>query len=295
MRMVKTRTLPRATMKRRAFGPTGEQVPVIGQGTWQVRDTRHATQAIRRGMELGMLHIDTAELYEARSGSESMLGGLLSELDASGKALRDKVFLASKVRPPNDSAKGVVSSCKDSLVCLGTDRIDLYYHHWRGEVPMEETLRAIAGLVDAGWVRHIGVSNYDVADLEEAESILGKRKLAANQVLYHLEDRGCESEVMAWCRAHHLALVAYSTFGAGAWIRDAGRRKLLEGIASETGHTPRQVALAFLTRHDHVFAIPKAETVAHVEDNAGSDFDLSRQHIEAIDVAFQIKPGLRSI
>ncbi|HET6398062.1 MAG TPA: aldo/keto reductase [Candidatus Thermoplasmatota archaeon] len=283
-------------MRTRALGKTGIQVPAIGQGTWQLRDARAAEEALLEGLRLGMVHVDTAELYEWGSGSETLLGGLLSKPGEDGRPWREHCVLASKVHPRNGAAKAVASACKDSLVRLQTDRLDLYYHHWRGgQAPLEETLQALAGLVDAGWVRAIGVSNYDVEDLEEAQAVLGRGRIAANQVLYHLEDRGAEAEVSPWCRRHGVTLVAYSPFGSGAFVRSGRAAAELDAVASEAGCTPRQAALAFLVREPHVVAIPKAEKVAHVRENAGGDLKLRKEHVERIDAAFPVRGGLRTI
>jgi diketogulonate reductase-like aldo/keto reductase len=264
------------------------QVPVIGQGTWQLRDAAGAAAALEEGIRLGMTHIDTAELYERNTKSESILGPVVHRH-------RAKLFLASKVMPHNATAKGVPSSCKDSLVRLQTDHLDLYYHHWPDpSIPISETMRAIADLVDNGWVRFIGVSNYDVDDLEEAKATLGPGRIAANQVLYHLEDRGIESEVLPWCKANKVALVGYSPFGQGRWIRSKRGLALLDDVAARLGKTPRQVALAFLTRDASTFAIPKAEHVEYVRDNAGGAFDLPREAIARLDEAFPAAPGLRT-
>lgn len=279
-------------MRKRPFGPTGIDVPIIGQGTWRVADSRAAAPTVQEGISLGMTHIDTAELYERNSGSETMLGELLSQPARAGGVLRDHVFLASKVMPPHDTAKGVRSACKDSLVYLQTDCIDLYYHHWRGAVPMAETLQAMAELVDIGWVRYVGVSNYDVEDLDEAKSILGSGKLAANQVLYHLEERGAEAEVIPWCKRNNVAFVGYSPFGAGNFLSERKGRSVVESVAERLGKTSRQVALAFLTREPHLFTIPKAEQLAHVRDNAGGDFDLSAEALAEIDATFAVSTHL---
>ena len=252
---------------------------MLGQGTWRLRRPKEAAAALEEGLRLGMTHVDTAEMYERDSGSETLLGPIVH-------AHRDKVFLASKVLPTNGSAAGTASACKDSLVRLQTDHLDLYYLHWPGPYPVAETMRALTELRDAGWIRNIGVSNFDVGDLEEAKAALGPGVLAANQVLYHLEDRGIEAEVLPWCKANNVAVVAYSTFAQGHWVRSQRSLQVLEQVAKETGKTPRQVALAFLTRDPDVFAIPKAESLAHVRENAGGDFELSRDAVQRIDEAF---------
>ena len=275
-------------VRKRPFGPSTTQVSVIGQGTWRVRDHTKATEAIREGIKLGLTHIDTAELYEERSKSETMLGGAL-------KGLRKDVFLASKVLPHNATYDGTIAACEASLERLGTDHLDLYYLHWPGDHPLEGTMDAMAQLVEDGKVRHIGVSNFDVEDLEQAEALLGKGVLAANQVLYHLEDRGAESEVLPWCKAHKVTLVAYSPFGAGSFLRSVKARAAAEAAAKTAGLTLRQVALAFLVRDPAVVAIPKAESVAHVRDNAGADADLPKDVIAQLDEAFAVRKGLRTI
>lgn len=275
-------------MRTRPFGPTSTQVSVLGQGTWRVRDHAKTKPALLEGLRLGMTHIDTAELYENQSRSETMLGQILPPV-------RESVFLASKVLPHNASYEGTKAACEATLKRLGTDHLDLYYLHWRGEHSLEDTFDAMAELVEEGKVHHIGVSNFDVADLDEAESILGKGVLAANQVLYHLEDRGAESEVIPWCKAHKVTVVAYSPFGAGDFLRTPKARSAAESAAKMAGLTTRQAALAFLVRDPAVVAIPKAESVAHVRDNAGGDVALAKEVIHHLDQAFPLKPGLRNV
>lgn len=294
-RLPQTRAWLLPRMQQRALGRTGRTLARIGQGTWQVKDPRGAAAAIEEGLRLGLTHVDTAELYEWQSGSETMLGEVLARPAPDGRPWRGHTFLASKVHPRNATEKGVKSSCKDSLVRLRTDRLDLYYHHWREDrVPLSETLRGLAALVDLGWVEHLGVSNYDVADLEEAESMLGRGRIAANQVLYHLGDRGAEADVVPWCKAHGVTVVAYSPFGAGRWL--AGRPlDELTAAARGAGLTPRQAALAFLTREPHVVAIPKTERAEHVRENAGGGADLPPDAVARIDAAFPVRPGLRTI
>jgi len=262
-------------------------VAAIGQGTWRLRRPAEAAEALEEGVRLGMTHVDTAELYERDSGSETLLGPIVHRH-------RERLFVASKVLPQNASAKGTVAACKDSLVRLQTDHLDLYYLHWPGPHPVAETMRALAGLKDAGWIRHVGVSNFDVAELEEAKAALGPGVLAANQVLYHLEDRGIESEVLPWCRRNKVAVVAYSTFAQGGWVRDPKALQALEQVAKETGRTARQVALSFLIRDPSVFAIPKAESLSHVRENAGGDFDLPKDAVDRIDAVFPVQAGLRT-
>lgn len=274
-------------MIRRPFGSTGVDVPVLGQGTWRVNDPAAAAQAIRVGLDLGLMHVDTAELYERQSKSETMLGGVLPPH-------RKDVFLASKVLPSHASFSGTKSACEASLKRLATDRLDLYYLHWGSdEHAIEDTMRAMNELVDEKKVRFVGVSNFDVDELEAAKSALGRRRLAANQVLYHLGARGIESDVLPWCKRNGVAVVGYSPFGAGDFPspRSAGGRALAS-VARRVGKTPRQVALAFLSRDPSVFLIPKAEKVEHVRDNAGGAFDLPKDAVREIDEAFPMRPGI---
>ena len=278
-------------MQQRRLGPGPAKVSRIGLGTWRVHDRTRTSAALLAGIEAGLTHIDTAELYENQSRSETMLGKLF----AANKGLRDRVFVASKVLPNNASNEGTLQACDATLKRLGTDHVDLYYLHWRGEHPLVDTFDAMAELAEAGKVRHIGVSNFDVADLEEAEEILGKGVLAANQVLYHLEDRGAESDVIPWCKAHKVTVVAYSPFGAGSFITDKRRRAALDDAAAKAGLDARQAALAFLTRDPAVVAIPKTEDPAHAAALARSDTDLPKDVAEAIDSAFTVKAGLRTI
>ena len=291
------RTTPSSAprMHSKPFGATGRDVAAIGQGTWRIHSRKAALEALTAGLDLGLTHVDTAELYEWGSGGETMLGEVLSAPGPGGAPWRESVTLASKVHPRHARARDVVSACKDSLVRLQTDRIDLYYHHWReDDVPLEETLRALAGLVDAGWVRAIGVSNYDVADLEEATSVLGAGRIAANQVLHHLADRGAEREVVPWCRQHGVTVVGYSPFGSGRFVGGA-KLRVLEEVGQESGATPRQVALAFLTREDHVVTIPKAERAEHARENAGGSLRLAQDQVARLDGAFPVRDGLRTV
>lgn len=273
-------------MIRRPFGPTGVEVPVIGQGTWQLRDPRAAAEALRVGLDLGLTHVDTAELYR---GSEEIIAPVIA-------GRRDQVFLVSKVLPRNASYQGTIAACEASLKRLSTDHLDVYLQHWNdGAHPISETMRAMGELIDRGKIRWAGVSNFDVEELEEAKSALGKRRLACNQVLYHLGERGIESDVLPWCRKNGLAVVGYSPFGSTGGFPSASSKggAVLAGVAAKLGKTPRQVALAFLTREPGTFTIPKAEKVEHVRDNAGGGFELSKEDVEALDAAFPVMPGLR--
>jgi diketogulonate reductase-like aldo/keto reductase len=274
-------------METRVFGATGRRVPVLGQGSWyidQAADRTEAVAALRHGLDLGMTHIDTAEMYGS-GAAESLVGEAI-------RGRRDEVFLVSKVLPSNAGRRAAVQACERSLKALGTDRLDAYLLHWRGSVPLEETFRAFEDLKAAGKIRAYGVSNFDVDDLEEAWAVLGPGKLACNQVLYHLEERAVEHAVIPWCRDHDVAVVAYSPFGHDAFPDEdsAGGRTLAE-VARAHGATARQAALAFLTREDGVFAIPKASCEAHVRDNAGAGgLRLTAADVARLDEAFPRGP-----
>jgi diketogulonate reductase-like aldo/keto reductase len=267
---------------RRRFDTTGADVPVIGQGTWQMEhdDRAEAIRALRRGLDLGLSHIDTAETY-----GDGTVEGMVAEAIA---GRRREVFLASKVLPSNASRSGTIVACESSLQRLRTDALDLYLLHWPGPHPLEDTLAAFEQLVREGKIRSFGVSNFDVSDLEEAVRIAGPGRIACNQVLYYLSERYAEAELLDVCARHGIALVAYSPFGSGRFpsARSHGGQVLAE-IAATHGATPRQIALAFLTRHSNVFAIPKAARVEHVEANAAAaQLRLSAQELREIDEAF---------
>lgn len=269
-------------MLTRSFGDTGVGVSVIGQGTWQMdgRDDAGAIAALRRGLDLGMTHIDTAEMY---GEAEPLVARAI-------EGRRDEVYLVSKVLPSNASRAGTITACERSLARLKTDRLDCYLLHWRGGTPLEETFAAFEDLQRAGKIRSWGVSNFDVDDLDEALAISGEGRIACNQVLYHLEERAIEHAVIPWCEEHKVAVVAYSPFGNGHFVSASSPAgKVLKEIADAHGVTVRQVALAFLTRRPAVFAIPKASNPDHAADNAAAgDLTLSASEIERIDKAFPV-------
>lgn len=278
-------------MKSAVLGWTGERVPLVGQGTWRMEgnDRGEVVRALRAGLDAGMTHVDTAELYGAGK-VESIVAEAIT-------GRRDEVFLVSKVVPSNASRSGTLAACEKSLQRLGTDRLDLYLLHWPGSHPMADTIAAFEELAKAGKIRFWGVSNFDQDELEEAERIAGPKRIACNQVLYHLEQRAIEHRVIPWCTAREVAVVGYSPFGAGDFPApsSAGGR-VLEAIAKEHGATARQVALAFLIREPGLFTIPKAAKVAHVADNAGrSDLALTPEQIARIDGAFPRGPVPRGV
>lgn len=271
-------------MERRRLGSTKVKVPVLGQGTWNLEqsDRGEAVAALRAGLDLGLCHVDTAEMYG---------GGEAEELVAEAiDGRRDEVFLASKVLPQHASRSGTVRACEQSLRRLRTDHLDLYLLHWPGDEPLEDTIAAFEALVKAGKIRAWGLSNFDVPDLEQALRIAGPDRIACNQVLYHLKERAIEHAVLPWCERHGVAVVAYSPFGSGDFPspRSAGGKVLAE-VARAHGATPRQVALAYLVQQPAVFAIPKASTVAHVRENAGAAaLKLSAEERARIDAAFPL-------
>lgn len=266
----------------RAFGAGGPAVPAIGQGSWYIEqgDRREAIAALRRGLDLGLSHIDTAEMY-GDGRSEALIGEAIA-------GRRDETFLVSKVLPHNASRQGVRAACERSLRHLKTDRLDCYLLHWRGPYPLSETFAAFEALRREGKILSWGVSNFDEDDLDEALAAAGEGRIACNQVLYHLRERAIEHAVIPWCEHHGVAVTAYSPFGHDDFpAKGSAQGKLLAEIAAAHGATPRQVALAFLTARASVFAIPKAGSTAHVEDNAAAlNLSLSESEIARIDAAF---------
>ncbi|NBD07561.1 MULTISPECIES: aldo/keto reductase [Corallococcus] len=270
-------------METRVFGNTGVAVPVIGQGTWQMEDddADGVLRALRAGLDLGLTHLDTAELYGQGRVEEALVAKAIA-------GRRDEVFLVSKVMPSNATRKGTVAACERSLRRLGTDRLDCYLLHWPGSHPLEDTVRAFEELVKAGKIRSWGVSNFAVDELEEALAIAGKGRIACNQVLYHLGERAIEHAVVPWCESQGVAVVAYSPFGNGHFPSPTSAGgKVLADIARAHGATPYQVALQFLVRRPSLFAIPKASDVAHVRDNAkAASLKLTPEELQRIDAAF---------
>ena len=269
-------------MKHIPFGPTRRSVAVIGYGTWDIEnaDRAAAIAALRRGLDLGMNHIDTAEMYGSGAAEKVIAEAIAGR--------RDEVFLVSKVLPENASTAGTAKACERSLSRLKTDRLDCYLLHWRGRRPLEDTIAAFEKLQHAGKILSWGVSNFDVADLEETAKIAGKNRLVCNQVLYHLQERAIEHAVIPWCEKHGVAVVAYTPFGHGRFPgpRTSGGRVLQE-IAEAHNATPRQVVLRFLLRRSSVFAIPKASTAEHAAENAGAgDLRLTEVELNRIDEAF---------
>lgn len=274
-------------MQTRPWGESERQVPVLGQGTWNMeRDDRQACiRALREGLDLGLTHVDTAELYGR---------GRVEELVAEAIAgRRDEVFLVSKVLPQNASRVGTKRALEQSLARLQTDHLDSYLLHWPGRHPLEDTLASFVELREEGKILSFGVSNFDEGELEEAVALAGAGQIACNQVLYHLRERTIEHAVLPACVRHGVTLVAYSPFGSGDF--PAGHPALLE-VAERHGKSERQVALAFLTRHEGTLAIPKAARVEHVRDNAGAaDLRLGPADLAQLDAAFPLGRRRRGV
>ncbi|HEV8248044.1 MAG TPA: aldo/keto reductase, partial [Polyangiaceae bacterium] len=268
-------------MEARLFGSTGARVPVIGLGTWQMEndDRKSAVAALRAGLDLGMTHVDTAELYG--SGRVEELVGEAIE------GRRDELFLVSKIMPDHATRRGTITSCEKTLKRLRTDRLDCYLIHWPGPHPLEDSIAGFEELRQNGKIRSWGVSNFDERLLERVLEIAGPGKLACNQVLYHLQERSIEHAVLPWCEKHAVAVVGYTPFGRATFPPRNQAGKTLERIASKHGATPRQVALAFLTRQTSLFAIPKSSDPEHVRENArGGAVSLDQHDIGAIESEF---------
>jgi len=267
-------------MVTRRWGSAKREVAVIGQGTWYIdrasRDT--AIAALRRGLDLGMTHIDTAEMY-----------GAAEEIVAEAIAgRREQVFLVSKVVPQNASRRGTLVACERSLRRLQTDRLDCYLLHWPGSHPLDDTIAGFEQLQHEGKILSWGVSNFDVPDLEAAWTIAPEGRLSCNQVLYHLKERAIEHAVLPWCERHGVSVVAYSPFGHDDFpVLGTKGGRVLQEIAALRNATPRQVALRFLVRWPSSFAIPKASRSDHAAENAGAgDLQLTEADLARIDAAF---------
>lgn len=274
------------TMEYRTFGPTGREVSAVGQGTWNLErdDRRSAIAALRRGLDAGMSHVDTAEMY-GNGSVEELVGEAIA-------GRRDEVFLVSKVLPANASRRGTLAACARSLARLRTDRLDCYLLHWPGSHPLRETIAAFEDLVREGKILSWGVSNFDEEELAEALSIAGPGRIACNQLLYHLQERAIEHAVLPLCVQHGIAVVAYSPLGSGDFPSPSSRGgRVLAEIAAAHGATPRQVALAFLVRWPGSFAIPKTANPEHAAANAAAGgLRLSGEEIGRIEEAFPRGP-----
>ena len=259
--------------------PNGETMPAYGQGTWHMgEDRRRAADeeaALKLGIELGVTLIDTAEMYG---------NGVAEEIVARATAgLRERLFIVSKVLPYNASQKGVIEACERSLKRLKTDRIDLYLLHWRGSVPLAETIAGFARLQKDGKIRHHGVSNFNTEDMKEWVGLAGGEAVASNQILYNLGRRGPEFELIPWCRERAVAIMAYTPLEQGRMLSN----RALKEVALRHGRSAAQVALAWLLRQDGMVVIPKATQPEHVRDNRGAvDLALDAGDLALLDLAF---------
>jgi len=263
---------------------SGERVPALGQGTWHMGEDRRRADAdaaaLRLGIDLGMTLIDTAEMY----GS----GGAEEVIARAARGLRDQLFIVSKVYPHNASRAGVVAACERSLKRLATDRIDLYLLHWRGSIPLADTLEGFQRLERDGKIRHYGVSNFDRGDMAEWLALEGGGGVAADQVLYNLARRGPEWDLIPWCREYRVAIMAYTPLGTGTMLGDP----TLAEISRLRGATPAQVALAWLLRQENMIVITKASRLEHVRENHGAlDLKLADEDLTALDRAFPSPKG----
>ena len=259
--------------------PSGETIPVLGQGTWKMgEDSRrraNEVSALKLGLDLGITLIDTAEMY-ASGGAEEVVAEAIA-------GRRDETFLVSKVLPSNASRSGVQRACENSLKRLRTDRIDLYLLHWPGSVPLAETVAAFEALKEAGKIRHWGVSNFDTDEMEELVSLPEGGNVQTNQVLYNVVRRGLEFDLAPWSRQRGIPLMAYSPVEQGALARNTG----LDAVAARHSATPAQIALAWVMHQEGVIAIPKASSQEHVRQNfAALDIELTPQDIADLDRVF---------
>jgi diketogulonate reductase-like aldo/keto reductase len=259
--------------------PSGETIPILGQGTWHMaedpRRRKDEIAALRAGIDLGLTLIDTAEMY-ADGETEALVGEAI-------EGRRSEVFLVSKVLPENATERGTIAACERSLGRLRTNYLDLYLLHWRGSVPLKATLEAFSVLIAAGKIRHWGVSNFDVDDMDDLWDTPGGWTVSTNQVLYNLTRRGAEYRLMPWCRRHGIPIMAYSPVEQGRLLGHPALRRAAERHRA----TPAQIALAWVLRQDGVIAIPKAATVDHVHENRRAlDLELTEQDLAALDRAF---------
>ena len=280
----------RAAVSTREFGPLTQPIPVVGQGTWHLEDASPsvAIAALQRGIDLGMTHIDTAELYG--SGQvEAIVGKAIA-------GRRDQVMLVSKVMPSNASRDGTRRSCERSLRQLGTDHLDGYLLHWPGQHALADTVDAFERLRADGKIRWWGVSNFDEEELAEAVELAGPHRVVCNQVLYNLDERGIEHAVLPFCESHGIAVVGYTPFGTRAFPPRGKAGQILGAIAARHDATPRPVALAFLTRRPSLFAIPKSANPTHTEENAGAArLALTSDDLRELEVAFPLGPRRRGV
>jgi len=267
---------------------TGETIPQLGIGTWHMGERRGNSaaeaKAIMAALDLGITLIDTAEMY-GEGGAEEVIA-------AATKGRRDRLFIVSKVYPHNASRAGAIAACERSLKRLKTDRIDLYLLHWRGSHPLAETVAGFEKLKADGKIRHWGVSNFDVDDMEELREVPDGASCASNQVLYHLGSRGIDHDLVGDCEAHGEMIMAYSPLGQGSILRNPA----LASVAKKHAVSPAAVAIAWTIRHPHVVSIPKASNLAHVRENfAAADLILDADDLATLNKAFPPPQGKRPL
>jgi diketogulonate reductase-like aldo/keto reductase len=267
---------------------SGQAMPVLGQGTWGFGERRQSradeVAALRLGLELGVGLIDTAEMY-GEGGAEEIVGEAVA-------GRRDQAFIVSKVYPHNASRRGAIAACERSLRRLKTDRIDVYLLHWRGSVPLAETIAAFDQLKRDGKILSYGVSNFDTDDMEELEAVPGGAASTTNQVLYNLTRRGVEWDLLPWCRKHRVPVMAYSPIEQARMLD----KPALTQLAARRGVTPAQLALAWLLHQENVVVIPKAGSLEHVRENAAAlDIELSAELLGDLDRAFPPPTGKKSL
>jgi len=278
------------TRIRSATLPGGETIPVLGQGTWRMGEDKSKrpseVAALRTGIDLGMNLIDTAEMY-ADGGAERVVGEAIA-------GRRDQVFVVTKFYPQNATRERMAATCDRSLRRLNTEQIDLYLLHWRGEVPLRETLAGFEDLLEAKKIRYAGVSNFDVDDMEELARIKGGlERIVTNQVLYNLERRGIEWDLVPWMRKRRRPIIAYSPVEEGLLTHP---HPLLKRVAERHDATPAQVALAWVIRDDGVIAIPKAADPKHVRENRGAaDIKLTKRDLDELDESFPPAEGKKPL
>ena len=275
---------------RTAKVPGGETLPILGQGTWRMGEDKSKRNsevaALRVGIELGMTVIDTAEMY-ASGGAEKVVGEAIA-------GCRDQVFVVTKFYPQNATRERMAAACDRSLRRLGVEQIDLYLVHWRGDVPLKETLAGFDDLLEAQKIRHAGVSNFDVDDMEELARIKGGlERIVTNQVLYNLERRGIEWDLLPWMRKRHRPVMAYSPVEEGLLTH---AHPVLKAVAERHDATPAQIALAWVIRADGVIAIPKAADSKHVRENRGAaDIKLTKRDLDELDESFPAPEGRKPL
>lgn len=267
---------------------SGETIPRLGIGTWHMGERRSdrtiEAKAIAAALDLGITLIDTAEMY-GEGGAEEVI----AEATA---GRRDGLFIVSKVYPHNASRAGAIAACERSLKRLKTDRIDLYLLHWQGSYPLADTVAAFEKLRADGKIRHWGVSNFDVEDMEDLRAVAKGTNCASNQVLYHLGSRGIDFDLVADCQRHGEMIMAYSPLGQGAILGN----RALAAVAKKHGVAPSAIAIAWTMRHPHVVSIPKASNLAHVRENfAAADLVLDAEDLAALDAAFPPPNRKRSL